>query len=201
MLSAAGSLRWYRDTLAPGVSFDELLAPAAPVVAGSEGLLFLPYLTGERTPHPDPLARGAFVGLTVRHSRAHMTRAVLEGVAYGLRDSFELMKDAGLSNIDQVRISGGGRGQSALATDSGGCAGQRAGDRQHNRGRCLRRGAVGWVSAPASGPMLTRPALPLSQLRGIRRRAATRSPSTTQAIRSIAASIRRSRRHLTPLAE
>jgi xylulokinase len=108
MLSAAGSLRWYRDTLAPGLEFDTLLAPAANIPAGSEGLLFLPYLTGERTPHPDPLARGAFVGLTVRHTQAHFTRAVLEGVAYGLRDSFELMKSVGLAAITQVRVSGGG---------------------------------------------------------------------------------------------
>jgi len=113
MLSAAGSLRWYHDTLAPGTSYDDLLAPAATVLAGSEGLLFLPYLTGERTPHPDPLARGAFIGLTVRHTQAHMTRAVLEGVAFGLRDSFELMKGAGLADVTQVRISGGGT-QSAL---------------------------------------------------------------------------------------
>ncbi|MCL4294827.1 MAG: xylulokinase [Anaerolineae bacterium] len=108
MLSAAGSLRWYRDTLAPGVDFDRLLAPANEVPPGSEGLLFLPYLTGERTPHPDPLARGAFVGLTVRHTQAHLSRAVLEGVAFGLRDSFELMKSAGLAEIKQVRVSGGG---------------------------------------------------------------------------------------------
>ena len=108
MLSAAGSLRWYRDTLAPGLSYDDLLAPAAAIPPGSEGLIFLPYLTGERTPHPDPLARGAFVGLTVRHTQAHMTRAVLEGVAFGLRDSFELMKGVGLSGIRQVRVSGGG---------------------------------------------------------------------------------------------
>ncbi|NCF66899.1 MAG: xylulokinase [Chloroflexi bacterium] len=108
MLSAAGSLRWYRDALAPDVSFDELLTPAENIPAGSEGLLFLPYLTGERTPHPDPLARGAFVGLTVRHGQAHMTRAVLEGVAFGLRDSFELMREAGLASVEQVRITGGG---------------------------------------------------------------------------------------------
>jgi len=108
MLSAAGSLRWYRDTFAPGVGFDELLAPAAEIPPGSDGLLFLPYLTGERTPHPDPLARGAFVGLTVRHGLAHCTRAVLEGVAFGLRDGFELMKSAGLGEITQVRVSGGG---------------------------------------------------------------------------------------------
>ncbi|NMB53062.1 MAG: xylulokinase [Leptolinea sp.] len=108
MLSAAGSLRWYRDTLAPGMNYDDLLAPAADIPAGSEGLLFLPYLTGERTPHPDPLARGAFVGLTIRHTKAHMTRSVIEGVSFGLRDSMELIKNAGLGKIKQVRVSGGG---------------------------------------------------------------------------------------------
>jgi len=92
MLSAAGSLRWYRDTLAAGADFDALLAPAAAIPPGSEGLLFLPYLTGERTPHPDPLARGAWVGLTVRHTQPHFSRAVLEGVAFGLRDSFEIIE-------------------------------------------------------------------------------------------------------------
>jgi xylulokinase len=108
MLSAGGSLRWHRDTLAPGTSYDALLATAEAVPAGSDGLLFLPYLTGERTPYPDPLARGAFVGLTVRHSLPHLTRAVLEGVAFGLRDSFELLRQAGLSEVRQVRVSGGG---------------------------------------------------------------------------------------------
>ncbi len=91
MLSAAGSLQWYRDTLAPDMSFDDLLKEAETIPAGSEGLQFLPYLSGERTPHPDPLARGAFIGLTIRHTRAHMTRAVLEGVAFGLKDSFTLI--------------------------------------------------------------------------------------------------------------
>jgi xylulokinase len=108
MLSAGGSLRWYRDTFSPGLGYDDLLAPAAKIAAGADGLLFLPYLTGERTPYPDPLARGAFVGLTVRHSQPHCTRAVLEGVAFGLKDSFELMKAAGLPQIEQVRVSGGG---------------------------------------------------------------------------------------------
>ncbi len=108
MLSAAGSLRWHRDTFAPGMNYDTLLAPAAEIQPGSDGLLFLPYLTGERTPHPDPLARGAFVGLTVRHTFPHLTRAVLEGVSFGLRDSFELMKNAGLKDISQVRVTGGG---------------------------------------------------------------------------------------------
>ena len=108
MLSAAGSLRWFRDTLSPGVAFDALLAEAADAPPGCDGLLFLPYLTGERTPYADPLARGAFVGLTVRHTRAHLTRAVLEGVAFGLRQSFDLMRAAGLTRVDEVRVSGGG---------------------------------------------------------------------------------------------
>jgi xylulokinase len=108
MLSAAGSLQWYRDTLAPGLAFDELLKEALDVPAGSEGLQFLPYLSGERTPHPDPYARGAFIGLTIRHNRAHMTRAVLEGVSFGLKDIFTLIRNSGLKGITQVRASGGG---------------------------------------------------------------------------------------------
>ena len=108
MLSAAGSLRWYRDTLAPGMAFGDLVAEAADVPAGSDGLWFLPYLTGERSPHPDPYARGAFVGLTVGHRRPHLTRAVLEGVAYGLRDGLDLMRTAGMPPPAQVRASGGG---------------------------------------------------------------------------------------------
>ena len=108
MLSAAGSLQWYHDTLAHDTSFDDLLAPANDINAGSDGLLFLPYLSGERTPHPDPLARGAFVGLTVRHTMAHMTRAVLEGVAFGLKDSFTLIAEAGIPDNIEVRVSGGG---------------------------------------------------------------------------------------------
>ena len=108
MLSAAGSLQWYRDTLAPDTSFNDLVAEANRISPGSEGLLFLPYLTGERTPHPDPEARGAWIGLTVRHTRAHLTRAVLEGVAFGIKDSFNLIQSAGLGEITQVRISGGG---------------------------------------------------------------------------------------------
>ena len=72
------------------MAYDDLLAPAAAISASSDGLLFLPYLTGKRTPHPAPLARGAFVGLSVRHGQPHLTRAVLEGVALGLRDSFDL---------------------------------------------------------------------------------------------------------------
>ena len=108
MLSAAGSLQWFRDTLAPGVDFGALTNEAASIPPGAEGLIFLPYLTGERTPHPDPLARGAFVGLTARHLRPHLTRAVLEGVAFGLRDSFELIRNSDAGVINEVRVSGGG---------------------------------------------------------------------------------------------
>jgi xylulokinase len=108
MLSAAGSLRWFREALAPDVPFADLVAAAGEVPAGSDGLLFLPYLTGERSPHPDPLARGAFVGLTVRHERRHLTRAVLEGVAFGLRDGLDLMTAAGMPAPREIRVSGGG---------------------------------------------------------------------------------------------
>ena len=108
MLSAAGSLRWFRDALAPDLDYAALEAEAATVRVGSDGLVFLPYLTGERSPHPDPLARGAFVGLTVTHDRRHLARAVLEGVAFGLRDGLEQMTATGLAAPDQIRASGGG---------------------------------------------------------------------------------------------
>ncbi len=108
MLSAAGSLRWLHDTLAPGVDYDDLMRGAAEVPAGSEGLLFLPYLSGERTPHPDPKARGAFVGLTTSHDLRHLTRAVLEGVAFGLRDGLDLMVLSGVPGPEAIRASGGG---------------------------------------------------------------------------------------------
>ena len=108
MLSAAGSLRWFRDAIAPDTSYPELVESAAQVPPGSAGLLFLPYLSGERTPHADPLARGAFIGLTLSHDRRHLTRAVLEGVAFGLRDGLDLMLAAGTPRPRQIRVSGGG---------------------------------------------------------------------------------------------
>jgi xylulokinase len=117
MLSAGGSLRWYRDTLGQleqAVArvmrvdpYSILAEEAAATEPGCEGLIFLPYLTGERTPYPDPNARGAFFGLTLRHDKRHTTRAVLEGVAYGLRDSFEILREMGVP-IREVRASGGG---------------------------------------------------------------------------------------------
>jgi xylulokinase len=107
MLSAAGSLRWLRDTIAPGVPYDLLTAAAAEWGPGVEGLLFAPYLAGERTPHPDPDARGAFTGLSVRHDRGALVRGVLEGVAYGLRDSLDLVRELG-GEASVGRVSGGG---------------------------------------------------------------------------------------------
>ena len=107
MLSAAGSLGWFRHTLAPGEGYDALVAEAERWEPGAEGLLFLPYLAGERTPHVDPDARGAFVGLSLRHDRGALVRAVLEGVAYGLRDSLEILRALGC-RLDVGRVSGGG---------------------------------------------------------------------------------------------
>ncbi len=107
MLNAAGSLRWFRDTLASGVSFEQLTAEAEGRSPRAEGLTFLPYLQGERTPHADPDARGAFTGLSLRHDRGSLVRAVLEGVAYGLRDSLELLRELG-ADPTAGRVSGGG---------------------------------------------------------------------------------------------
>lgn len=107
MLNAAGALRWARDALAPGVGFDELTATAEDWSAGADGLLFLPYLQGERTPHADPDARGAFAGLSLHHDRGALVRAVLEGVAYGLRDSLALLRELGVEP-QRGRVSGGG---------------------------------------------------------------------------------------------
>lgn len=117
MLSAAGSFDWYKNTFGGEEDrlaeengcnvFDLLTEQAAAAPAGSEGLLFLPYLSGERTPHPDPNARGTFFGMTLRHGKAHMTRSVLEGITYGMNDSLQLMRNLGLE-ISEVRASGGG---------------------------------------------------------------------------------------------
>ena len=104
-LSAGGSLAWWRDSL--GGDYDTLVAAASEVPPGSEGLIFLPYLMGERTPHLDPTARGAFFGLTSRHTAAHMTRAVMEGVVFSLRDSLEIMHALGVP-LGEVRATGGG---------------------------------------------------------------------------------------------
>ncbi|HEY4024986.1 MAG TPA: FGGY-family carbohydrate kinase, partial [Candidatus Dormibacteraeota bacterium] len=108
-LSAGGSLGWWREVLGGDRSYDDLCAEAAGAPPGAEGLLFLPHLTGERTPHMDPLARGAFFGLTVRHGRAHLTRALMEGVLFSLRDALEIMRGLGVAPTE-VRATGGGAG-------------------------------------------------------------------------------------------
>jgi len=107
MLSAAGSLQWLHDRLAPETAFVDLVAEAEAWGPGADGLLFAPYLAGERTPHADPSARAAFTGLELRHDRGALVRAVLEGVAFGLRDSLELVHALGVP-VDRARASGGG---------------------------------------------------------------------------------------------
>jgi xylulokinase len=119
MLSAAGSLQWFRDALGDeektkakasgkhvyGI-FDEMAGTVAP---GCDGLLFLPYLSGERTPYPDPYARGAFIGLTIRHNKSAMVRSVMEGITYGMRDSVELMRGLGIRSKTIIASGGGAR--------------------------------------------------------------------------------------------
>jgi len=117
VLSAGGSFQWFRNELgraeidrakAQGVDPYFLLTDEAALAGvGAEGLFFLPYLTGERTPHFDPDAKGAWVGLTVRHGRAHLARSVLEGATYAMRDSLELIRETGVT-VEQIRLSGGG---------------------------------------------------------------------------------------------
>ncbi len=106
-LAAGGALRWWRDAVASDLDYEGLSALAEQAPPGSEGLIFLPYLSGERTPHLDPAARGAFVGLSLRHTRAHMTRAVMEGVTYSLKDSLDLMGALDVS-AGEVWATGGG---------------------------------------------------------------------------------------------
>lgn len=117
VLAAGGSFQWFRNELGKaeiaeaksrGVDPYYLLTDEAAIVGpGAEGLFFLPYLTGERTPHFDPDAKGGWIGLTVRHGRAHMIRSVLEGATYAMRDSLELIREMGVT-IEQIRVSGGG---------------------------------------------------------------------------------------------
>ena len=146
MLSAAGSLQWLRDTVAPGVGFAELVAEAERWEPGVEGLTFLPYLQGERTPHADPDARGSFTGLSLRHDRGALVRAVLEGVAFGLRDSLDLIRGARRAAAGGPRL-GRGRAQRAVAADrrvgargAGGAAAGRGGRRLRGRPARRRRG-------------------------------------------------------------
>jgi xylulokinase len=117
MLAAGGSYQWFRNQLGQAEVAEAkkkkvdpyvlLTAQAESAPAGSEGLFFLPYLTGERCPHPDPLARAGWVGITARTTRPMMIRSLLEGVTYGMRDAIEIMRQMGIP-ISQVRASGGG---------------------------------------------------------------------------------------------
>ncbi len=113
-LTSGGSLQWWVDSVLRGLAnlpedkrYEKATAEAASVVAGSDGLIFLPYLNGERTPHADPNARGAFVGMNLSHTRGHMTRSVMEGITFALRDSLEIITSMGVP-VKQVRASGGG---------------------------------------------------------------------------------------------
>lgn len=117
MLSAGGMLQWYRNALCQEEiieakkkkidPYEIIVAGAEKAPAGCEGLYCLPYLTGERTPHADPYARGCFVGLTPRHDKAMISRAVIEGITFGMRDSIEIMRALGVK-MSEVRLSGGG---------------------------------------------------------------------------------------------
>ncbi len=113
-LTGGGSLQWFTEQVCKDLAtkggrdpYAILNQEAAAVAAGSEGLFFLPYLAGERTPHADPLARGAFVGLTLKHGRGHLARSVMEGVTYAMRDSLAIIKEMGVP-VKQIRASGGG---------------------------------------------------------------------------------------------
>ncbi len=116
-LSAGGSLQWFRNELckadvlkakrAKKEVYDLLIEEAEPIRPGSDGLFFLPYLSGERTPHADPDARGCFVGLTLAHTRGHLIRSIMEGVTFSMRDSLEIIEGLGVP-VRQIRASGGG---------------------------------------------------------------------------------------------
>lgn len=107
MLSCAGALRWYRDTICPGTAYETISAEAEAAPAGCDGLTFLPYLSGERTPHNDPTARAAWAGMSLAHTRAHLARSVFEGATFGLRDGFEALQALG-ARADELRVNGGG---------------------------------------------------------------------------------------------
>jgi xylulokinase len=105
--SAGLSLRWLKETFFAGQSYDQMTAAAEKVPAASEGLLWAPYLLGERTPHLDPEVRASFAGIGPTHTAAHFTRAVLEGVAYSLQDTFSLFSELGIP-VSAIRLGGGG---------------------------------------------------------------------------------------------
>lgn len=107
MLSAAGSLQWLREAMFPDVAYERLLGEAEAIGPGAGGLVFLPQLTGERCPYPDPSARGGFIGLTSRHTRGHLVRAVVEGVTLTMRQILDIFRGLGVE-ASGVRLGGGG---------------------------------------------------------------------------------------------
>ena len=152
ILAAGGSLGWFRDKVvaaeadllaAKGLDpFAVLLDQAAAVPAGADGLLFLPYLAGERSPHMDPHARGAWVGLSLAHDRRHMVRALIEGVGFAYADCLERMRALGIEP-PSVMLTGGGAARRALARDPRGAAPGAADDRHGRRGAGPGRGDPG----------------------------------------------------------
>ncbi len=139
---AAGlSLRWFRDQLASGTSYDQLTAEAERIAPGADGVLWAPYLMGERTPHCDPNARGALVGLAASHGRGHIVRAILEGVAFSLRDTLSIFAELQVP-VDRIRLGGGGSRSAAVAADSGRRI-RAAGRYGGRRGSGVRRGDPG----------------------------------------------------------
>ena len=192
MLSAAGSLQWLRQALG-GPSYETLLAEAAAWQPGTEGLLFQPYLQGERTPHADPDARGAFVGLQLRHDRGALVRAVLEGVAYGLRDSLELLRSVGVE-AQVGRISGGGARSELWTRDRRVRARPPARADGGRGGRGVRRSTPRRDQGRASSPTRARPsprpcapATASSPTRAGRPPTRTATPATAISTRALAA--------------
>ncbi len=117
-LAAGMSLKWYRDNFGCGSTFAELDREAAEIAPGCDGAIWLPYLMGERTPHLDPNARAAFVGLTASHTKGHLARAVMEGVAFSLREAIDIFRELG-APMHSIRLGGGGAQSAALAADPG----------------------------------------------------------------------------------
>ena len=189
MLSAAGSLQWFRETLGSRDGYEALVAEAERWAPTVEGMSFLPYLAGERTPHADPHARGAFTGLSLRHDRGALVRAVLEGVAYGLRDSVEILRQLGVEPT-VGRVSGGGA-RSALWSEFSppSCSFHSSGPRSMPVRRSVRRCSQG--SRRASSPMSTKRSSAASESAAssspIRSGLSPTTPGTTAFVRSIPA--------------
>ena len=110
-LSGGVALKWLMNNILEMGSYDEMTSLAATVPAGSEGLVFLPYLSGERTPYNDPNAKGIYFGMTLKHERAHMIRSTMEGIVFGLRTSIEIFKDLGIEYHKIIASGGGARGK------------------------------------------------------------------------------------------